>query len=48
MHLLVLENLHIQLHHSSVDIARSVSDEPKSIFINMLKSNTQYNPEESR
>ena len=45
---LVLKNLHMQLHHSSVDIARSVSDEPKSIFINMLKANTQYDPEESR
>ena len=34
---LVLKNLHMQLHHSSVDFA---SDEPKSIFINMLKANT--------
>ena len=47
---LVLKTLHIQLYHSSLDIVRLVSEDPKtlSIFVKLLKSNTQYNPEESR
>ena len=47
---LVLNILHIQLYHFSVDIVCLVSDDPNtlSIFIKMLKSNTKYNPKESR
>ena len=39
----------MQLYHSSVVIAGSVSDDPNtlSIFVNMLNQ-TQYNSEESR
>ena len=47
---LVIKTLHIQLYHSSVNIVRLVSDDPNtlSIFVKLLKSNTQYNPKESR
>ena len=47
---LVLKTLHIQLNHSSVDIVCLVSEDAKtlSVFVKLLKSNTQYNPEESR
>ena len=47
---LVMKTLHMQLYHSSVDIVCLVSEDPKtlSIFVELLKSNTQYNPEESR
>ena len=47
---LVINTLHIQFYHSSVDIVRLVSDDPNtlSIFVKLLKSNTQYNPKESR
>ena len=46
----VLKTLHMQLYHPSVDIVRLVSEDPKtlSIFVKLLKSNTQYNPEEPR
>ena len=45
-----VKTLHMQLYHSSVDIVLLVSEDPKtlSIFVKLLKSNTQYNPEESR
>ena len=45
-----VKTLHMQLYHSSVDIVLLVSEDPKtlSIFVKLLKSNTQYKPEESR
>ena len=47
---LVLKTLHIQVYYSSVDFVRLVSEDPKtlSIFVELLKSNTQYNSEKSR